>query len=96
MAFDTLSNTTSDTVTTHTTVDASAFHLAMYVAILGITTPRLVRVSHLPPLFGFSLIGRSGAPSRSQDFIFSAVAFAHSGSVTVSGSLPPDYGTWTR
>jgi hypothetical protein len=30
------------------------------------------------------------APSRSQDFIFSAVALAHSGFVTVSGSLPPD------
>jgi hypothetical protein len=38
---------------------------------------------------GLSAIGRSGAPSRSQDFIFSFVALAHSGSVTVPGSLPP-------
>ena len=45
MAFDTLSNTTSDTVTTRTTVDATAFLLAVYVAFLGIATPRLARVS---------------------------------------------------
>ena len=96
VAFDTLSNTISDTVSPHTTPADRATAFSLPVQRLSESRCRASRPSYLSPLIGLSLIGRSGAPSRSQDFIFSAVALAHSGFVTVSGSLPPDEGTRIR